>query len=120
MVNGSSDILVSQVRTPTILVLSRVSVTIDGVSIQHWNAIANHHTLQITIAHAKPSQSAFTSRFPVTDLNTGDSTSVLTSLLPGECPTTALLFRLTNFQAGGHLTPTSKFSLHRLTDNGLT
>jgi hypothetical protein len=33
-----------------------------------YNAIANLHTLQITTAYAKPPQSAFTGRFPATDL----------------------------------------------------
>jgi hypothetical protein len=82
-------------------------VTIDGfglvigytehlqiVTTSNYNAIDNLHNLQITIAHAKPSQSAFTSRFPVTDLNNGDfSASVLTSLLTGEYPTTELLLQ---------------------------
>jgi hypothetical protein len=40
----------------------------------YW-AIANLHTLQITRAHAKSSQSAFTSCFLVTDLNNGDSST---------------------------------------------
>jgi hypothetical protein len=49
-----------------------------------YNAIADLHPLQITIAHAKSSQSAFTSRFLVTDLNDRDSSaSVLTSLTAG-------------------------------------
>jgi hypothetical protein len=56
-----------------------------------YNAIADLHALQITTAHAKSSQSAFTSCFQVTDLNNGDSSaSVLMSLLSGEYPTTAL------------------------------
>jgi hypothetical protein len=37
-----------------------------------YNAVADLHTLQISRAHAKSSQSAFTSRFLVTDLNNGD------------------------------------------------
>jgi hypothetical protein len=37
-----------------------------------YNSTADVHTLQITRAHAKSSQS-FTSRFLVTDLNTRDS-----------------------------------------------
>jgi hypothetical protein len=54
-------------------------------------ASPNLHTLQITIAHAKSSQSAFTSRFLVTDLNNVESSaSVLTSLLSGEYSTTEL------------------------------
>jgi hypothetical protein len=49
------------------------------------NAIAKLSTLQITRAHAKSSQFAFTSRFLVTDLNNENSSaSVLTSLLSGE------------------------------------
>jgi hypothetical protein len=57
----------------------------------NYSAIANPHNSQITRAHAKSSQCAFASRFLVTDLNNIDSSaSVLTSLLPGEYPTTAL------------------------------
>jgi hypothetical protein len=45
-----------------------------------WSATADLYALQITRAHAKSSQSAFTSRFLVADLNDGDcSGSVLTS-----------------------------------------
>jgi hypothetical protein len=45
-------------------------------------AVADLHALRITTAHAKSSQSAFTSRFLVTDLNKGDSSaSVITLLL---------------------------------------
>jgi hypothetical protein len=77
---------------------------------------ANLHTLHINKAHAKPSQSASTSRVPVADLHNGDySASVLTSLMSGEYPIAELLPQLTNSQAGGHLTPTSYSSLHRLT-----
>jgi hypothetical protein len=48
----------------------------------NYSIIANLHTLQITRAHAKSSQSAFTSRFLITDLNNGDSSaSVLKPLL---------------------------------------
>jgi hypothetical protein len=65
------------------------------------NAIANLHNLPITTANAKPSQSVFTSRFPVTDLNNGDSSaSVLALILSGEYPATTLLLRLTNSQDG--------------------
>jgi hypothetical protein len=72
------------------------------------NTITNLHTLQINATHAKPFHSVFTTRFPVTDLNNGDSSAfVLTSLLSGEYSTTALLLQLTNSQAGRHLTPTS-------------
>jgi hypothetical protein len=38
------------------------------ITTNDYNNIANFHTLQITTAHAKSFQSAFTSRFPVTDL----------------------------------------------------
>jgi hypothetical protein len=77
------------------------------VTTSNYNAVVNLHTLQITTAHAKPSHSAFTSRFLIMDLNTGDSSaSVLTSLLSGKYPTTELLLQLTNSQAGSHLTPT--------------
>jgi hypothetical protein len=69
------------------------------VTTSNYTAIANLHTLQITTAHANPSQS-FTSRFPVMNLSNGDSSvSVLISLLSGEYPTTELLFQLTNSQA---------------------
>jgi hypothetical protein len=81
---------------------------LQNVTTCNYSAITDVHNLEIPPAHSKPSQSAFTSRFPVTDLNSGDSlASVLTSLLSGEYPTTALLFQLTNSQTGGHLTPTS-------------
>jgi hypothetical protein len=43
------------------------------VTTSNYNTIANLHTLQITTAHTKPSQSAFTSHFSATDLNNGDS-----------------------------------------------
>jgi hypothetical protein len=90
-------------------ILSLVWVTMDGVWIGDWfiihlqiettsnyNTVANLHTLQITTAHPKPSQSDFTSRFPVTDLNNGDSSAcVLTSLLFGEYPTTLIACCLT-------------------------
>jgi hypothetical protein len=88
------------------------------VTTNKYNAIANLHNLQISTAHVKPSQSAFTSRFPVTDLKNGDSsTSVLTSLLSGERPTAALLLHLTNSHAGGQLTtPTLLFTDWLATD----
>jgi hypothetical protein len=70
--------------------LSRDRVTIDGVWIgdfgttSNYNAVADLHPLQITRAHAKSSQSAFTSHFLVMDLNNRDSsTSMLTSLPAG-------------------------------------
>jgi hypothetical protein len=60
------------------------------VTTSNYNTITNQDTLQITTAHAKPSQPASTSRFHVTDLNNGDSSaSVLTSVLSGEYPTAA-------------------------------
>jgi hypothetical protein len=43
------------------------------VATSNDGAIASLHTLQITGAHAKSSQSAFTSRFLVTDPNNGYS-----------------------------------------------
>jgi hypothetical protein len=77
-----------------------MGVTIGGVQTGEWidhlliytrlgttsnySATANLHILLITRAHAKSSQSAFTSRFLVTDLQRGDpSASVLTSLSAG-------------------------------------
>jgi hypothetical protein len=57
------------------------------VTRSNYGAIANLHTLQITRAHAKPSQSAFIRRSLVTDLNSGDSsTSVLTPLPAANTP----------------------------------
>jgi hypothetical protein len=54
------------------------------ITTSNYNTVANLHTLQIIRAHAKSSQSAFTSRFLVMDLNSGDSsTSVLSSLPTG-------------------------------------
>jgi hypothetical protein len=51
------------------------------ITASNYSAIANVHTLYITSAHTKSSQSAFTSCFLVMDLNNGDSSaSVLTSL----------------------------------------
>jgi hypothetical protein len=82
------------------------------VTTSNYISIANFHNLQITTVEAKPSQSASTSRFPVTDLNNGDSSaSALTSLLSGEYPTTALLLQLTNSQADGHLAFASQTDL---------
>jgi hypothetical protein len=91
------------------------------VTTSNYNTIANLHTLQITTAHAKPSQFSFTSRFLVTDLNKWDSSaSVFKSLLSGEYPTIELLLQLTNSQAGGHLTPTSYEYFSLQTDLQLT
>jgi hypothetical protein len=54
------------------------------VTTSNYSAIADLQTLQITGAHTKFSQSAFTSRFLVTDFNNGvSSASVLTSLPAG-------------------------------------
>jgi hypothetical protein len=98
------------------IIVSHVWVSIGGVwfgDCVYWpltncNTIANLQTLQITTARTKLSHSTSTIRFPVTDLNNGNSTaSVLTSLLSGENVTSALFLHLTNSQAGGHLTPTS-------------
>jgi hypothetical protein len=62
---------------------------LQGVTTNNYNTISDLHTLQIT--HAKSSQFAFNSRFPVTDLNNEDSpASVLTSLLSGGYPATEL------------------------------
>jgi hypothetical protein len=79
----------------------------------NYNIIANLHTIQNTTAFAKTSQSAFTSRFPVTDLNSGDfSASVLTSLLSGEYPKTEIFIvrvkirvtlRLADYRQSVHL-----------------
>jgi hypothetical protein len=44
---------------------------IQIVTTSNYNTIANFHTLQITTAHTKPS--AFTSHFPVADINNGNS-----------------------------------------------
>jgi hypothetical protein len=67
------------------------------ITTSNCNTIADLHTLQITTAHAKSSQSAFTSHFPVTDLNRGGSSAtVLMSLLISKYPITALLLQLTN------------------------
>jgi hypothetical protein len=43
-----------------------------------YNAIADLHTLQTTVVHAKSFQSAFTSRFLITDLNSGNSSTAPT------------------------------------------
>jgi hypothetical protein len=45
------------------------------VTTNNYNTIANFHILQITRAHTKSFQSAFASRFPVTDLNNGGSST---------------------------------------------
>jgi hypothetical protein len=54
------------------------------VTMSNYGAITNLHTSQITGAHAKSSQSTFTSHSQVTVLNNGDSSaSVLMSLPAG-------------------------------------
>jgi hypothetical protein len=83
-----------------------VCVTLDAVRIgdriyctiirllttSNYSVIVNRHTLPITRAQVKSSQSAFTSRSLVTDLNNGDSSaSTFTSLLSGEYLTTERL-----------------------------
>jgi hypothetical protein len=55
------------------------------ITTSNYTVIDNPHTLQITRSQAMSSQSAFTSRFLVTDLNNGDSSaSALTSLPSGD------------------------------------
>jgi hypothetical protein len=57
--------------------------------LQVITALSLISTLHKSLAQAKSSQSAFTSRFMVTDLNNEDSpSSVLKSLLSGEYPAT--------------------------------
>jgi hypothetical protein len=54
------------------------------VTTNNSNTFADLQILQITRAHAKSSQSAFTRRFLVTDINNGDSSAfVLKSLTAG-------------------------------------
>jgi hypothetical protein len=48
------------------------------VTTSNYSVVADFHTLQITTAHAKSFQSAFTSLFPVTDLNNGDTSTAPT------------------------------------------
>jgi hypothetical protein len=58
------------------------------VTASNYSVIAKLHTSQNTREHARSSQSDFTSRFLVTDLNRGDSAaSVLTSLPAGNLKT---------------------------------
>jgi hypothetical protein len=45
------------------------------VTTLNYSAIANLHDLQITTAHITSFQSVVISRFPVTDLNNGDSSA---------------------------------------------
>jgi hypothetical protein len=57
-----------------------------------YSVIADLHTSQITRAHARSSQSAFTSRFLVMDLNSGGSSAAVVKPLPaGEHCTTELI-----------------------------
>jgi hypothetical protein len=49
--------------------------THNSVTTSNYDAITNFRTLQTTRAHAKSSQSASTSRFMVTDFNTGPITA---------------------------------------------
>jgi hypothetical protein len=51
---------------------------LHGVTTNNYNIISNFHTLQMTTAHAKSFQPAFTSRFPATDLNNGDPSTAPT------------------------------------------
>jgi hypothetical protein len=63
------------------------------VTAPNYSAIADLHTLQISTTRVKslPACIVFTSRFPVTDFNSGDSSaSVLTLLLSGEYPATLI------------------------------
>jgi hypothetical protein len=77
------------------------------VTTSNYNGIVNFHTLQITAAHVKPLQSALTSCFPVMDVNNGDSSaSVVTLLRSSEYPTPLL-------------TAPTRSSLHRLPYNSL-
>jgi hypothetical protein len=48
------------------------------VTVNDNNTIANFHTLQTTIAHPQSFQTSFSSRFPVTDFNNGDSSTAPT------------------------------------------
>jgi hypothetical protein len=64
-VNGLIDHLYTQLKTTSTFV-----------------AIADLHILQITRAHAKSSQSAFTSHFLVKDLKNGDSSASVVTPLP--------------------------------------
>jgi hypothetical protein len=48
----------------------------------NYNTITNFHNSQITIVHAKPFQSAVTSRFAVMDLNNENTPSLVLPSLP--------------------------------------
>jgi hypothetical protein len=58
-----------------------------------WNSgvVSNYNTLQITTAHAKSFQSAFTSRFLVTNLNNGYSLTARTKSFLHRLPYSLLL-----------------------------
>jgi hypothetical protein len=85
-------------RQNIIHILSRVGVTVGGVwfdgviahlytrlgTTNNYSAIAELHNLQLTREHAKSSQSAFTSRFLVTDLNNGDSSASVVMPWPAD------------------------------------
>jgi hypothetical protein len=58
-------------------VIGYIDDRIEIAATRNVNAIANIRNLQITTAQAKLSQSAFTSPFPVTDINNGDSSASL-------------------------------------------
>jgi hypothetical protein len=45
------------------------------IATSNYKTIANFRTLQITTAHDKSFPSSVTSRFPVTELNDGDSSA---------------------------------------------
>jgi hypothetical protein len=56
------------------------------VTTLNYSAIANRHTLQITAAYTNSFKSTVTSRFPVTDLNNGDSSNEPTNSSLEETP----------------------------------
>jgi hypothetical protein len=67
------------------------------ITASKYSAITNLRTLEITRAYAKSSQSAFTSSFLVMQLNSGDSSAyVLTLLLSPEYPMTDSLLQLSH------------------------
>jgi hypothetical protein len=55
-----------------------------------------YNTLQIATAHSKPSQSAFTNHFPLTDINNWDSSASLLASSLSQYPTTLLPARTTS------------------------
>jgi hypothetical protein len=76
---------------------------LDIVTTSNYNAITDLHTLQFAAAHAKPSQSAFTSRFPEWIL-----TMEILQLLCSRCYSLASIPQLNS-------SALIKYSLHRLT-----